>query len=310
MSALTSLLVRDEVVSVQQIEDALARQVLDGGEIDTALLELDVAPENLLNAYRAASFGQPPASREDLVGASAEVIARLPKELARKHRVVPFALHDGVLSVACAEPLDVFDARGVEQLTGLPVAWHVATELRVEASLAQHYDLDIPVRLRQLAEQVQSRDPGSLVDVEPMAVTRPPDSLADELFGSGDDDENEDDEPSDDAARDDASSHSAVAAEPSREAGSMAEALGRIPSPAPRVQVAPLPPPTIVTEHGAGDRALPQAKPVEVARVVALAPEAGDGATERISLPAGARLPRELSQGVFGASRAASAPTP
>ena len=63
MSALTSLLVRDEVVSVQQIEDALQRQVLEGGEIDTALLELDAASENTLNSYRAASYGLPAASR-------------------------------------------------------------------------------------------------------------------------------------------------------------------------------------------------------------------------------------------------------
>jgi hypothetical protein len=71
MSALTSLLVRDDVVSVRQIEDALERQVLEGGELDTALLELSDVPENVLIAYRAVSFRALPVLREELMAASA-----------------------------------------------------------------------------------------------------------------------------------------------------------------------------------------------------------------------------------------------
>ena len=38
MSALTSLLVRDQVVSVREIEEAIQRQVISGGDIDTVLV--------------------------------------------------------------------------------------------------------------------------------------------------------------------------------------------------------------------------------------------------------------------------------
>ena len=78
MSSLTSLLARDEIVSVHAIEDALQRQVLEGGEIDTALLELGVVPENTLSAYLAATVGLQSVAREELMGVSDETLKLLP----------------------------------------------------------------------------------------------------------------------------------------------------------------------------------------------------------------------------------------
>ena len=52
MPTLTSLLSRDGVVSLDTIEQALQRQVLEGGELDTALLELSRVPENVRRRSR------------------------------------------------------------------------------------------------------------------------------------------------------------------------------------------------------------------------------------------------------------------
>ncbi len=271
MSALTSLLVRDEVVSVQQIEDALQRQVLEGGELDTALLELDAARENVLNAYRAASYGLLAASRDELMNVASDALARVPADLARRHRIVPLAYRDGLLHLASAQPFEPTEARAIEEALRAPIVWFAATEVRVEAALAQHYGLEIAPRMRRLAEQVAAKPAGELLEVEPMMFTPPPPSLANELFDVDDADGDADD-------TDTAGGTGAIA----------------------------LPPPTIVTEHGAGARAVPQAKPVEVARVVAVsAAGGGDSVREQrardaaaianVAVPAAARVPRELS---------------
>ena len=76
MSALTSLLVRDRIVPVSKIEEALQLQVLSGGDIDTVLLEMDVVLEDVLSAYRAAMFGLLPATRDEVMRAPRDADAR------------------------------------------------------------------------------------------------------------------------------------------------------------------------------------------------------------------------------------------
>src|SRR5215510_2273564 len=105
MSALTSLLVRDEVVSVRQIEDAIARQVLEGGELDTALLELDATAENVLNAYCAASVRLPAVSREEVMGVDEATLSLIAKEHAARFGVIPITHDANTLVVATYQAL-------------------------------------------------------------------------------------------------------------------------------------------------------------------------------------------------------------
>src|SRR5690606_19611606 len=100
MSALTSLLVRDGVVPVRKIEEALQRQVISGGDVETLLLEMDALPENVLAAYRAALYDRLPASREEIMSVLPEVIGLVPAEVATEHRLIPLRVQGTTLEVA------------------------------------------------------------------------------------------------------------------------------------------------------------------------------------------------------------------
>lgn len=264
MSALTSLLVRDDVVSVRQIEAALERQVLEDGELDTALLELDAARENTLNAYRAAGFGEKAASRADLMDAAAEALSCVPSELAQKHRIVAFARREGALHVAVAEPLAERERRAVEEALGMPLQWYVATELRIEAALAQHYGIEIAPRLRRLAEHVARLDAGVLEDVRPMPRTEPPPPFASDLFDDADEGDADDD------AGEVARPEPLLRGMPNVRAPAGVQVHGSVEEALQAVSAVPLPPPAVVTEHGVGAAAFAREKPVEVARVVSI----------------------------------------
>jgi hypothetical protein len=162
MATLSSLLVHDEVVSVAIIEEALQRVVLEGGDIDTALLELNALPENVLNAYRAASYGLAPASRDQVMWATAEQLEQVAPELARQHRVVPIGVDGDKLLLAVAEPPDKPARDALRQALGREIELRVAVEVRIEAGLALHYGLDIPGRMRRLEDQLRTREAGAL----------------------------------------------------------------------------------------------------------------------------------------------------
>ncbi|HEX7478433.1 MAG TPA: hypothetical protein VF331_11545 [Polyangiales bacterium] len=225
-------------MSVQQIEDALQRQVLEGGEIDTALLELGAALENTLSSYRAASFGLPAASREALMSVAADVLSLVPTAVARKHRVVPLVQHGQVLVLATGQPTSGSDARAIQQAVGRPVQWCIATDVRVDAALARHYGIEIAPRMRRLAEQLERWPAGELSSVEPMLMSNMP-SPSTGLLGMLDD-------------SDDAEAAASGASE-------LSSAVA-------------LPPPTIVSERGVGQAALTPPPSVGVGRVVQVQP--------------------------------------
>lgn len=167
MPSLASLLTRDAVVPIEVIERALERQTLEGGELDTALLELDAAPENVLAAYRAATFKLEAAGRGELLRIESAVLDCIPAKLAERLQIVPIAMQEGTLIVASFSPLDDDQRRQLESASATEVDVRVATEARVIAALERHYAINMSERMRKLAGQLDVRNPGALVHVDP-----------------------------------------------------------------------------------------------------------------------------------------------
>ncbi|MFT3923052.1 MAG: hypothetical protein QM778_10995 [Myxococcales bacterium] len=167
MSALTSLLARDRVLSVSKIEEALTQQVLSGGDIETVLLELNFVPEDVLSAYRAALFGLLPATREEVMRASREALRQMPEEMARSLKVVPILFEGRSLVVAAADPLADDVVRQLRAQLGCELSVRIVTQLRLAAALAHHFGVELDPRTRRLADVLRKREPGVIPYVRP-----------------------------------------------------------------------------------------------------------------------------------------------
>jgi hypothetical protein len=167
MSALTSLLVRDRIVPVSKIEEALQTQVLSGGDIDTVLLEMDLVPEDVLSAYRAALFGLLPATRDEVMRAPRDAVMRVPQKIAKEKNLVPLLLDGRALVVAAIEPLSDLEARALRELLGYDVTARIVTRPRLSAGLAHHYGLELAPRTRRLVDALRRREPGIIPYVRP-----------------------------------------------------------------------------------------------------------------------------------------------
>jgi hypothetical protein len=185
MATLASLLARDAIVSLDMIEQALQRQVLEGGELDTALLELAQVPENVLAAYRAASFDLPPAARAELAAVDPALRSRLPAEVAREHRVVPLHAEGDTLVLASAWPLASADAQRLQRRLRGKFRLRIATELRLNEALSRHYAIELGSRMRLLVERLEPRDPGALCEVQPLGPLSGPPAAQVSSIGSG-----------------------------------------------------------------------------------------------------------------------------
>jgi len=141
---LGTMLLRDAVISLGQLEDALRAQVIYGGRLGTNLIELGHIDVDTLGVYLSRSLKLPIASKERFEQVERRILREFGVELADLYTAFPLGWErnlPGTLGVAMADPKD---QNAVEQLTkqcGHPIAPYVTPELRLFYYLEFHYQI-------------------------------------------------------------------------------------------------------------------------------------------------------------------------
>src|ERR1700685_4486548 len=101
--SLSSLIVQREIATIRQVEEALARQVLYGGDLVTNLLEVAKLDEAMLTGLLAGAYGLAPATVGPLPLPNERAKGLVTAEMASARALVPMTIENGVLFVAVAE---------------------------------------------------------------------------------------------------------------------------------------------------------------------------------------------------------------
>jgi type IV pilus assembly protein PilB len=118
----------------QARQEALSAGV---GVVDYMVANKMVRPADVTQA-KAAHFGV------ELVNLSGmriedEVIATVPRHIAKKYRVVPVYLHDSTLTVAIADPSDLATIDSLNHILKKDISLQVASESDIEGALSKYY---------------------------------------------------------------------------------------------------------------------------------------------------------------------------
>ena len=167
MSVLASLLVRDQVIPIDRVQGAIQDQVMRGGNLDTVLLELGLLRENEMNAYCAAVYGLLPATRDEVMQTAISTIRVLPREFAVRHRLIPVARTEDAVVLVVDRPLPDATLREISFELGIDPVQRIVCSVRIEAGLSLHYDIEMTARMRQLNQQLESAEPGTIPYVAP-----------------------------------------------------------------------------------------------------------------------------------------------
>src|SRR5262245_9058170 len=128
---LGTLLLRNAVIGLTQLEAALRNQVLYGGRLGTNLVKLGFVELDLLADYLSELSGLPVATKELLDEAPKEALDAVGPELAHDLGAIPLgATPDGALAVAMIDPNDAEALATIGERIGAPVAPYVVPELR------------------------------------------------------------------------------------------------------------------------------------------------------------------------------------
>ena len=160
MPSLSSSIVNQQVASVRDVEEALSRQSLYGGDLITNLLELATISEERLGQVLAESHELEPAPSGELPVASEAVRRSVPGEVAQRFALYPIEAGDGSLVVAVAEPLPSETEQDLSFSLGVKIVQRIALLVRVRQAIARDYGSPLDRRsLRVLARLSGKPDP-------------------------------------------------------------------------------------------------------------------------------------------------------
>jgi general secretion pathway protein E/type IV pilus assembly protein PilB len=147
---LLSSLLEDRVLSDEQAEQVRRRVQRTGLSPQKALVDLGYASQNVVYQHLAGCHSLKFVSLEgDAV--APEAIAKMPVKVALHYHCMPMKIHNGILTVAFAEPLSIRSRENLRLLLGLRVDPVIAAPVAIRHALKEYYGLgaETVMQLRQ-----------------------------------------------------------------------------------------------------------------------------------------------------------------
>ena len=136
---LGELLLRANLITRDQLEQAIAQQKVDGGHLGTILTKLRLVKEEDVCRCLGAQYGIPYIDL-DTQTITPEVIQLIHPGIVQKHLVIPVARAGTTLTMAMADPTNVFAVDDIKFMTGLKIELLVATESAIRRAIDRYYD--------------------------------------------------------------------------------------------------------------------------------------------------------------------------
>lgn len=140
MSAkLGEILVRENLLSPQQLREALDYQREHGGRLGFNLVKLGFISDDMITAVLSRQYGVPSVNL-DLFDIDDSVIRLIPHEVAQKYSVLPLSRVGATLTLAMVDPTNVFAMDDIKFMTGLNIEPVVVSEASVQEAISKYYD--------------------------------------------------------------------------------------------------------------------------------------------------------------------------
>jgi type IV pilus assembly protein PilB len=158
---LGELLVRENLISLQQLQKAQDEQRKTGGRIGSLLVRQGAIADHDLTNFLSKQYGVPAISLKDF-DVDDDVLKLVPKATAEKHQLVPVNRAGSSLIVAMSDPSNIFAIDDIKFLTGYNVEVVVASEQAIREALDRYYAEKGP----DLDEVMQGFDDSEVAVVE------------------------------------------------------------------------------------------------------------------------------------------------
>jgi type IV pilus assembly protein PilB len=174
---LGELLTKAGLITSDQLKEALKAQKESGGKLGETLIRLGMVSEEDITECLSQQFGVPSINLAHFE-IDAGVIKLIPSEVARKYNILPVNKTGATLTIAMADPTNVFAMDDIKFMTGYNVEPVVASELGIKQAIENYYGSTAALELKKVMEDLQTSDNADLevleeeddLDVEALAA--------------------------------------------------------------------------------------------------------------------------------------------
>jgi type IV pilus assembly protein PilB len=162
---LGELLTKASLISQDQLKEALRVQKETGGKLGETLIKLGFVSEEDITECLSQQFGVPSINLQHFE-IDASVIKLIPGEVARKYNILPVNKTGATITIAMADPTNVFAMDDIKFMTGYNVEPVVASELGIKAAIDNYYGTTSSLELKKVMEDLQTQETADLEVLE------------------------------------------------------------------------------------------------------------------------------------------------
>jgi type IV pilus assembly protein PilB len=139
MSRLGELLVREKMISLQQLQRAQEEAKRTGKRLGHALTQLGFVNDTDLTQFLARQYSLPSINLNEF-DIDPDVLKLIPKDISRKHMVIPVNRAGATLIVAMSDPSNIYAIDELKFLTQYNIEPVVASEQSIEEAIQRYYE--------------------------------------------------------------------------------------------------------------------------------------------------------------------------
>jgi type IV pilus assembly protein PilB len=162
---LGELLTKASLISQDQLKEALRVQKETGGKLGETLIKLGFVSEEDITECLSQQFGVPSINLQHFE-IDASVIKLIPGDVARKYNILPVNKTGATITIAMADPTNVFAMDDIKFMTGYNVEPVVASELGIKAAIDNYYGTTSSLELKKVMEDLQTQESADLEVLE------------------------------------------------------------------------------------------------------------------------------------------------
>src|SRR5512146_1616362 len=136
---LGDLLVKEKVISQQQLEQALKAQRDNGSRLGSALVKLGFLTEEDVTNFLSRQYGVP-AINLSYFEIDQAVVKLVPFETAKRYQILPLSRVGASLTIAMVDPTNVFAMDDIKFMTGFNIEPVVASETAIMDGIEKAYN--------------------------------------------------------------------------------------------------------------------------------------------------------------------------
>ena len=135
---LKEILIRDNLITESDLEKALHEQKKSGGELSKILINLNLISEDDLARVLSEGLGIPPIDISRM-RINSDVIKVIPQALAVKNQIMPISKIGNNLTIAMADPMNIFVIDNLKAFTGLNIVPIIGTSTQILQTIEKCY---------------------------------------------------------------------------------------------------------------------------------------------------------------------------